>query len=153
MNSPALVRKKRPNMGAAVVLNEQQVYATTTTKVRTPDGTMFVIVLDDDNGKPVGVQINIGKAGSSLSAWANATTALVTKMLDSGIGLNEVITELSELTTDKIVLSGDANIPVRSGPDGLCYALMEYRKSKFKDLVRTLEGGDENYRPPTLAQG
>lgn len=139
-------------MGAAVMLNEQQVYATTTTKVRTPDGAMFVIVLDNDDGKPVGIHINIGKAGSSLSAWANATAALVTKMLDSGIGINEIIEELSELTTDKVTLSGDANVPVRSGPDGLCYALMVYRKEKYRELVSTLEG-DKDYRPPTMANG
>lgn len=154
MNSPDSVTKRTRlqslnNMGVAVALNEQQVYATTTTKVRTPDGTMFVIVLDDDSGKPVGIHINIGKAGSSLSAWANATAALVTKMLDHGIGLNEVIAELSELTTDKTVLSGDGNVPVRSGPDGLCYALMVYRKEKYRELVSTLEG-EKEFRAPTL---
>lgn len=135
-------------MGAAV---KQETYETLTFRVRTPDGTMFVIVMDDESGKPVGVHINIGKAGLPLSAWANATAALVTRMLDAGIGINDIITELSELTSEKSVLSGDGNVPIRSGPDGLCFALMQYRKSKYRELVETLGGDNENFRPPTLS--
>lgn len=130
---------------------DQEVYNTITGKVRTPDGTMFVIVLEDKEGKPCGIHINIGKAGSSLNAWANATAALVTRMLGAGIGLNDVIKELSEMTSDKTVLTGENHVPIRSGPDGLCYALMMYRKEKYRDLVSTLEGENDSYRPPQAA--
>lgn len=140
-------------MGAAVV-HDQDTFETLTVRVRTPDGTMFVIILEDKAGKPIGININIGKAGSPLVAWAQATAVLITRLLESGIGVNDIISELSELRAERApVLSGAGQVPIRSGPDGLCFALMEYRKSKFKDLVSTLEGGDENYRPPTLAQG
>lgn len=135
-------------MGASAA-ESQETYATLTFRVRTPDGTMFVIVMDDVNGKPVGIHINIGKAGLPLSAWANATAALITRMLEGGIGINDIIQELSEQTADKTVYSGDGLVPIRSGPDGLCFALMQYRKSKYKELVGTLEG--ENYRAPTLS--
>lgn len=138
-------------MGAQVALDQQNTFETLTFRVRTPDGTMFVIVLDDVKGKPIGIHINIGKAGLPLSAWANATAALITRMLEAGVGINEIITELSELTTDKSVLSGDGQVPIRSGPDGLCFALMEYRKSKYRELVGTLDG-NEDYRPPTLSR-
>jgi hypothetical protein len=134
-----------------MAMDSQEVFNTLTNKVRTPDGTMFVIVLEDKEGKPCGIHINIGKAGSSLSAWANATAALVTRMLGSGIGLNDIIKELSEMTSDKTVLTGDTNVPIRSGPDGLCYALMQYRKEKFREHAAAFEGDSETYRPPQAA--
>ena len=132
-----------------MALEQQEIYDTLTFRIRTPDGTMFVIVLSDDNGKPVGIHINIGKAGTSLSAWAGATAALVTCLFGAGVGINDIIKELSELTSERFVHSGDEDVTVRSGPDGLCYALMKYKRTRFKEFVETFEG-DPDFRPPQL---
>lgn len=133
-----------------MALDTQEVYETLTFRVRTPDGTMFVIVLEDDNGKPAGVHINIGKAGTSVSAWANATAILITRLFEAGVGVNEIIKELSELTSEKMVLSGDERVPIRSGPDGLSYALMSYRRMKFREFVGVLEGDEDTFRAPQM---
>lgn len=133
-----------------MALDTQEVYETLTFRVRTPDGTMFVIVLEDDNGKPVGVHINIGKAGTSVSAWASATAILITRLFEAGIGVNDIIKELSEMTSEKVVLSGDERVPIRSGPDGLSYALMSYRRMKFREFVGVLEGDEDTFRAPQM---
>lgn len=133
-------------------LAENQMYESTSYRVESPDGTMFVIVADDERGKPIHIQINIGKAGASVSAWSHAMSRLMTVMLTNGFGINDLIRELSQTTSDKLVLSGDGMIPIRSGIDAVCMALMMYRKDKFRGLVETLNGGEpeEEYRGPTL---
>jgi hypothetical protein len=133
-------------------LAEQQLYESTSYRVESPDGTMFVIIADDERGRPIHVQINIGKAGASVGAWSHAMSRLMTVMLGNGFGVNDLIRELSQTTSDKLVTSGDGMIPVRSGIDAVCVALMMYRKDKYRGLVETLNGGEseEEYRGPTL---
>lgn len=123
-------------------MNETVVYNSINIRVETPDGTMFAHIMENGEGKPCGVQVSIGKAGNAVAAWAQATAVLATKLLESGVALNDIIALLSELRGDKRVLSGTGLIPVRSGPDGLCTALMMYRKDKYKELEATLRGTD-----------
>lgn len=105
-------------------------------RVQTPDGQMYVNVMEDKDGDPFQVIINIGKAGSSVAAWAGALGAVISAGLQSGTKLEVYLTELSNITSD-----GSARTiksPCRSGPEGVWVCLVRYRKEKFKELRERL---------------
>jgi|SRR5215203_192827 len=126
--------------------SEQKKFDSLTYRIETPDGTMFVTVMESNAGKPIAIQIHMGKVGAPLSAWSQAVAHIVTLALECGAGVNDVIKELSEHTSDRaprVLLNGAR---IRSGPDGLCHALMKYRKEKYTQLVQTLGGDKEDER-------
>lgn len=106
-------------------------------RVPTPDGTMYVNILEDDSYRACKVLISIGKAGASVSAWADAVGRLISKLLELGAGINFIIDELSALNTDRVAIDSTGE-EVRSGPDGLALALMKYRTGKFQELKENL---------------
>jgi ribonucleoside-diphosphate reductase alpha chain len=105
-------------------------------KVRTPDGTMFVNVMEDADGKPFQIIINIGKAGSAIAAWAQALAATMSAGLQSGVKMEAFLTELSSITSSNRARTVDST--ATSGPEGLWQALVRYRKIKFKELEEQL---------------
>lgn len=108
-------------------------------EVKTPDGTMFVNVLEDENGAPIKVQIIIGKAGTSVAAWAQGTSNLVSSLLEKGEGINHIISLLSNQTSSKEIRSANGTT-VRSAMEGVVSALIDYRRMKFNELKDLFEG-------------
>lgn len=115
-------------------------------RVPTPDGTLFVNIMEDDTGKPVGMLIHIGKTGASVMAWAEGMARACTMAMQRGAGINDLISEFSSITTDRITMLQEGSV-VRSGPEGVAVALMKYRREKFKELKETLGVRDDNERP------
>lgn len=116
-----------------------------TYKVKTPDGTMFATIVEHD-GQPYEVHVMIGKTGTLTRAWTNALEGLASLALRSGIPLIQVIQEVSGITTEKVRSSEDG-INIRSGPEGLAYALLRYlqekrRESGYVESEGTMEFGD-----------
>lgn len=96
-----------------------------TIKVKTPDGKMFVTIAEDvETGKASHIQINIGKAGSGLQAWASTTAELCSLALSLGAKVEQLI-EINRVTSDRLSTDDDGH-EVRSGPDGLAHALRVY---------------------------
>lgn len=102
------------------------VYQSWSYRVKTPDGTMHVIIMEDSNGNAFEIQPFIGKAGSSLAAWAAATCAMVSLALRSKVALQDIINELADITSDGTARIG-ASVVCRSGPEGIYSALIQYR--------------------------
>ncbi len=98
-----------------------------TIRVRTPDGTMFVSV-SEHNDEPSHLLIHIGKSGHSLQAWADALARIVSLALRHGVRVQQIITEVSNITTDRRAFSN--GISVHSGPEGVAHGLMQYLASK-----------------------
>lgn len=118
-------------------------------KVVTPDGTLFVTVLEE-HGKPIAFRLEIGKAGSTLRAWCDALGASTTLALQHGVTIEDIITELSNISSDKLTYT-EQQVPVRSGPDGFVVALMRYRQSKYEEMFDTLGVNSvKRRRPPKL---
>lgn len=113
-----------------------ETYQSMQMRVQTPDGTMFVNVMDDEEGNPTQVIINIGKAGSAIAAWAHALSAMITVGLKAGVKLEVYLTELSSITSDKRARTISSTCT--SGPEGVWMALVRYRKEKFKQLQEQL---------------
>jgi hypothetical protein len=124
-------------------------YNSVTMEVQTPDGVMFVIIMEDDDNKPIEIIAHIGKAGAPVQAWAFALAATCTKLLDCGKGINDLIELLSSITSSKAPSRLEHGVILRSGPEGFCYALMQYRADKFQQLKAQM-GGDDDYRPPRM---
>lgn len=95
--------------------------------VDTPSGKMFVHVMENKQGDPVGIQVNIGKAGSEVLAWAQSVARLCSAVLDMGGSVADILVEISGLHADKErrYLSGEV---VRSGIQGLEIALRRYQR-------------------------
>lgn len=117
---------------------EQSVFKMSAYQVRTPDGEMFVIIMEDDNAKPCGIEVKIGKVGGPLGAWAHSFSRIITLAIEHGVTINDLIEELSSQTSDSARTITHNNIPCRSGPEGVCIALMHYRSDKFAETAKQL---------------
>jgi len=113
---------------------------TTSIRVRTPDGDLFVHIAEQD-GKPIELLMNIGKSGYALAAWSDALGRIVSLALRSGISLREIADTLSNIRADRVTRSN--GIAVHSGPEGLATAIMKYLSTKY-------ERGNDDYRAATL---
>jgi len=116
----------------------QEVFNNLTFRVETPDGEMFVSVMEDKQEKICAIDIKIGKAGSSLGAWAHSFARLITMAIEHGVTVEELITELSSQTSDRLRLNNNG-VNVRSGVEGVYVALTEYKRDKYQQLVKDLD--------------
>jgi ribonucleoside-diphosphate reductase alpha chain len=105
------------------------VLRSTSMRKDTPLGVMFVHITEDDRGQPFEVFINLGKAGGSAMADAEAMGRMISLALRSGIPLMEVHRQLRGISSDKAVGLGPNK--VLSVPDAIGIALEEwYRQSQ-----------------------
>ncbi len=104
----------------------------------TPLGTMFVHITEDDRGQPFEVFINLGKAGGSAMADAEAMGRLISVALRSGIPLPEIQRQLRGVASDRAIGLGPHK--VLSVPDAIGIALEEWWRQKQgiqQDLLAT----------------
>jgi ribonucleoside-diphosphate reductase alpha chain len=94
----------------------------------TPLGTMYVHISEDDRGQPFEVFINLGKAGGSAMADAEAMGRLISLALRSGIPLMSVHKQLRGISSDRAVGLGPNK--VLSVPDAIGIALWEWNQDK-----------------------
>lgn len=135
----------RRNMNAVA----QTRFDSVTIQARAPEGKMFVTIMENEAGQPIQVAISMGKSGAALSAWAHSMSALISdSLVNNETTINKLIASLSQHTSDRFVMDGD--IRLRSGPEALCYALMQYRKIKFNELRNTLGANEDDYDGPRL---
>jgi ribonucleoside-diphosphate reductase alpha chain len=100
----------------------------TSIRKETPLGVMFVHVSEDDKGQPFDVFINLGKAGGSAMADAEAMGRLISLALRSGIPLAEVRRQLRGISSDRAVGLGPNK--VMSVPDAVGLALDDWMRSR-----------------------
>ena len=96
----------------------------TSIRKETPLGTMFVHISEDDRGQPFEVFINLGKAGGSAMADAEAMGRMISLALRSGIPLMEIHKQLRGISSDRAVGLGPNK--VLSMPDAVGIALEEW---------------------------
>ena len=103
---------------------------------------MFVHITEDDRGQPFEVFINLGKAGGSAMADAEAMGRLISLALRSGIPLMEIHKQLRGISSDRAVGLGPNK--VLSVPDAIGIALDEWYQEKQlgmqQDLLRESRG-------------
>ncbi|MHC4316841.1 MAG: TSCPD domain-containing protein [Planctomycetota bacterium] len=109
-----------------------------TVKVMTPDGVMFVTVVEEmdivsNTPAPVQILIAIGKTGSAIAAWANMSALLVSTLLQEDVSISDIIMRISNILSDGIS-EQKTGIEIRSGPEGLQYALTRYNEDRQNRL-------------------
>jgi ribonucleoside-diphosphate reductase alpha chain len=110
----------------------------TTIRKETPLGVMFVNITEDEKGQPFEVFINLGKAGGSAMADAEAMGRLISLALRSGIPLMQLHRQLRGISSDRAVGLGPNK--VLSVPDAVGLALEEWWRVKQgvqQDLLAT----------------
>jgi ribonucleoside-diphosphate reductase alpha chain len=100
----------------------------TSIRKETPLGTMYVHISEDDRGQPFEVFINLGKAGGSAMADAEAMGRMISLALRSGIPLMEIHKQLRGISSDRAVGLGPNK--VLSVPDAIGMALEEWWREK-----------------------
>jgi len=100
----------------------------TTIRRETPLGVMFVNVTEDEKGQPFEVFINLGKAGGSAMADAEALGRMISLSLRSGIPLMEIHKQLRGISSDRAVGLGPNK--VLSMPDAVGQALYAWWQDK-----------------------
>ena len=100
----------------------------TSIRKETPLGVMFVHITEDDKGQPFEVFINLGKAGGSAMADAEAIGRLMSLALRSGISVQALHRQLRGISSDRAVGLGPNK--VMSVPDAIGLALEEWMKMK-----------------------
>ncbi|MHB1096215.1 MAG: vitamin B12-dependent ribonucleotide reductase [Gemmatimonadaceae bacterium] len=110
----------------------------TTIRKETPLGVMFVNITEDEKGQPFEVFINLGKAGGSAMADAEALGRMLSLALRSGIPMMEIHKQLRGISSDRAVGLGPNK--VLSMPDAVGQALYEWWQDKQgvqQDLLTT----------------
>lgn len=97
-----------------------------TMQVRTPDGTLFLTVVENPDKTLNSFHITIGKAGAPIAAWSSAVSALMTLAVDKGAQIEDLLVALSNLSSDRVTYNSSGMC--RSGPDGVWQGLMLYRE-------------------------
>lgn len=109
-----------------------------TVKVMTPDGVMFVTIVEEtdvisNSAEPVQILITIGKTGSAIAAWANMAALLTSALLQENISISDIIMTISNILSDSS-REHKTGIEIRSGPEGLQYALTRYNEDRQNRL-------------------
>jgi ribonucleoside-diphosphate reductase alpha chain len=117
----------------------------TTIRKETPLGVMFVNITEDEKGQPFEVFLNLGKAGGSAMADAEAIGRLVSLALRSGISLQEIHRQLRGISSDRAVGLGPNK--VLSLPDAVGIALEQWWREKQGVQTDLLAGGAQAGTP------
>lgn len=110
-------------------------------RIDSPNGYLYLTILEDDSGRPCKIETIMGKTGTDLAAWARATDQLVNLLLDNGVGINEIVDRLSGIMVEKPKRL-PSGIYVKSGPDGIAVAFMEYKREKYKEMKEKFSDED-----------
>lgn len=102
-------------------------------RVQTPDGTLFIFIDINDEGRPVRIQSHAGKTGNSLAAWAYGTCALINELLVMGVEITKIINLLSNITTSGYIIKSGAR--VYAGPDAFKSALLRFVKDSRENFL------------------
>jgi hypothetical protein len=116
-------------------------FSARTIRVSTPDGTLFVHIAEDDEGKLKQIMLNLGKAGTAVSAWANALASTLTLSIELGATLEDLTELLSNITSGssaRLGIGGNCT----SGPEGVWMALMHYRREKHEEHRKGVKVND-----------
>lgn len=120
-----------------------------TIKQNSPVGTLFVTIYQDKHGSPLGIILNIGKAGGEVVAWAQALCDSITINLQLGVSLPTIVDKLRGNTSHRAIIDLKYGTMVRSGIEGLALALQKYLDIKSIEDDESRKPGWR--RPPSMA--
>lgn len=99
----------------------------------TPDGTLFVQIFEDDNGELMGLDLQIGKSGSSIRSYLSVISGLINLSIEKKISIHSVLEIISNQTSDKIRVIDGGKKQVKSAMEALFYVLTAYNAEKYAE--------------------
>jgi hypothetical protein len=118
-------------------LNEDVAYQSKVMRVRSPNGTLFLTIVEDNNGLPLRAIVQVGKTGTDVRAWADAIGRLMSRLLQYGYGIELLISELSNIHSDSLVYTDNPEMMIiKSGPDALVQALLDYQRDRYNSMKK-----------------
>ena len=108
-----------------------QVFESEVIRAKTPDGTLYLLVMENKDKSIAGFKISIGKAGAPVAAWASALAEVMNLAIQKGATVEDLMSTLSGITSDRVARSATSNC--RSGPEGVWQALVKYRQRPSVD--------------------
>jgi ribonucleoside-diphosphate reductase alpha chain len=121
--------------------NRPKILSGQTIRVRTPIGTLFVTLNDNEEHHPFELFLKAGKCGSDITADAEAIGRLCSILLRLPSPVSEleriqlIITHLAGISGSKNI--HDGNIHIRSVPDAVAAALRQYLEKKANNNPRS----------------
>lgn len=109
-------------------------------RVYTPDGTMFVNIIEDHSNEPMRVEIYAAKNGTPLNTWCNCVENLVNQLLSLKTPIGRIIPLLDGPNLNKYA-QNDNGIKIYSGPQGIQWALKQYLHMRERDSRRVFPIG------------
>src|SRR5262245_8716139 len=122
------------NQKDGIAKNRPKILTGQTIRVRTPIGTLFVTLNENEEHHPFELFLNTGKCGSDITADAEAIGRLCSILLRLPSPVSEleriqlIITHLAGISGSKDIHDGDVHI--RSVPDAVAAALRQYLEKK-----------------------
>ncbi len=101
----------------------------TTTRLSTERGSLFVTVCVDDDGRPVEVLGSLGKAGSPEHGMVETACRLISLHLRRGTPLTEIVGQcrgIGEMQPWPNPVPGGGTVIVRGIADGIAHILREF---------------------------
>lgn len=144
-----------PEAGARLI-NRPYVVHGSTYKLKTPVGTAFITINSDDAGEPLEMFINIGKAGSDVSAFAVALGRTISTALRfrSTLSARERAMEIAEQLKD---IGGRRSVGfgqnrIMSLPDAVSIAMSHHFGFKINGVGGYTNGNGHTTTKVTLTQ-
>lgn len=112
--------------------------------VPTPDGSLWVHIVKNDDGSIHKIFTNAGKCGASFNAWAAAYAHLLSLFIEQVVQkdpnwtLNRLVSEISGFMSDKFRDAG-RGIKIYSGPEGIAFAIRQYQQDLVEKQFETLK--------------
>lgn len=125
------------------ILRQRKPYESVSIEVESPDGDLFLTIIEDEQKQPLAFTITIGKAGTSIAAWGSAFASLMTEALPK-LGINGLIEKLSGNTSGRPPTRTDDGEKVSSSIEAITIALMKYRKMIYTEHLKRLGIRDED---------
>lgn len=108
-----------------------------TYKVMTPNGVMFITIVESIDYRkrpiPINMFIVIGKTGSAIMAWANMSASLISLLFRLKVDLEDIIATVSMNLSESSTMQ-KPGVTIRSGPEGIKYALFRYQENRSKRM-------------------
>jgi ribonucleoside-diphosphate reductase alpha chain len=105
-----------------------EVLRSSTRRVETPLGSMYVTITEDDRGQPFEVFMSLGKAGGALMSHVEALGRVISLSLRSGVPITEVYRQLRGISSDRSIGLGPNKI--MSVPDAVGIAIERWMQAK-----------------------
>jgi ribonucleoside-diphosphate reductase alpha chain len=115
------------------------VLKSSTRRVESPLGSLYVTISEDDKGQPFEILMSLGKAGGALMADVEAIGRLISLALRSGVSLNQIYRQLRGISSDRAVGLGPHK--VLSVPDAIGIAIEKWMQDQQGVQQEVFGGG------------